>query len=291
MGVIKKLIKKVLSFLKDTVSFGSFLVHLLAQTKGNLHNPIKKIYSGKVVMLANGPSMKDVLPRLTTEEFRSMDFIVLNFMGMEEVFVQIRPKHYCLADPMFFQKNHNYEKVMKLFNELNEKVNWEMNLYIPRIKLESFVSYSNLKNKHIRILPLNLIPYSGYEVLKNFFYRYGLSMPPVATVANMAIYVGINSGYHEISLYGVDHTFFDSMVVNSQNQLCNRDKHFYDNGEVELKPILRNDNSQIWKISDYVHGIGNMFTSHDLLSRYAKSQNVKIWNCTECSMIDSYDRK
>lgn len=32
-------------------------------------------------------------------------------------------------------------------------------------------------------------------------------MPSVVTVALMAIYVGINSGYSEIDLYGVDHTF------------------------------------------------------------------------------------
>lgn len=41
-------------------------------------------------------------------------------------------------------------------------------------------------------------------------------MPSVVTVALMAIYVGINSGYSEIDLYGVDHTFFDSLTVNSK---------------------------------------------------------------------------
>lgn len=73
--MVKKEIKSALSFAKQTVKFVFFLAHLLFQTKGNLKNPLKKVYSGKVAMLANGPSMKNVLPRLTTDEFKNTDFI------------------------------------------------------------------------------------------------------------------------------------------------------------------------------------------------------------------------
>ena len=129
--MVKKEIKSALSFAKQTVKFVFFLAHLLFQTKGNLKNPLKKVYSGKVAMLANGPSMKNVLPRLTTDEFKNTDFIVLNFFGSMDIFTQIKPKHFCMADPMFFQENHNHDRVMKLFDDLNKKVDWEMNLYIP----------------------------------------------------------------------------------------------------------------------------------------------------------------
>ncbi len=47
-------------------------------------------------------------------------------------------------------------------------------------------------------------------------------MPLAQTVANMVIYVGTNSGYQQIGLYGVDHTFFDSMCVDGNNRLCNK---------------------------------------------------------------------
>ena len=47
-------------------------------------------------------------------------------------------------------------------------------------------------------------------------------MPIAQTVTNMAIFVGINSGYNQVSLYGVDHTFFDSMCVDKNNRLCKR---------------------------------------------------------------------
>ena len=120
--MVKKEIKSALSFAKQTVKFVFFLAHLLFQTKGNLKNPLKKVYSGKVAMLANGPSMKNVLPRLTTDEFKNTDFIVLNFFGSMDIFTQIKPKHFCMADPMFFQENHNHDRVMKLLDYLNKKV-------------------------------------------------------------------------------------------------------------------------------------------------------------------------
>lgn len=84
--MVKKEIKSAFSFVKQTVKFVFFLAHLLFQTKGNLKNPLKKVYSGKVAMLANGPSMKNVLPRLTTDEFKNTDFIVLNFFGSMDIF-------------------------------------------------------------------------------------------------------------------------------------------------------------------------------------------------------------
>ena len=51
-------------------------------------------------------------------------------------------------------------------------------------------------------------------------------MPLAQTVANMVIYVGTNSGYQQIGLYGVDHTFFDSMCVDGNNRLCNKKNLF-----------------------------------------------------------------
>ena len=78
-----------------------FSCTLLFQTKGNLKNPLKKVYSGKVAMLANGPSMKNVLPRLTTDEFKNTDFIVLNFFGMFGLF------------PIFVSENKNIRSTFK----------------------------------------------------------------------------------------------------------------------------------------------------------------------------------
>lgn len=289
MKRMKKIIKRCFYAGKDSVKFVQFLMEIFF--RGKLRNPFNRKYSGKVAVLANGPSLKDVLPKLQSENFSDTDFIVMNFFGLGEMFIRIKPEHYCLADPMFFHSSYKEKEVKNLFSILNEKVDWEMNIYIPKVLMNDFKSFSSLSNSYIRLIPLNFINYKGFECFRYFFYKHGLSMPTAQTVANMAIYVGINSGYHQIDLYGVDHTFFDGMCVDENNRLCNKETHFYDSGEVILKPILNTGNSQVWKIGDYVTAIGKMFISHDLLESYARYRNVHIVNCTKCSLIDSYDRK
>lgn len=288
---MKTLVKSVLNFLKQTVSFIGFLLRLLYH-KG-FSNPFKTRYEGTVAVLANGPSLKDVISRVQTDaEFQGVDFIVLNYFAFEDVFFSIKPKHYCLADPMFFRDSFRKQDAQRLFSILQERVNWAMNIYIPRVALKDFQSFSRLTNSHIQIIPLNTDEYAGYESLRFTFYQKGLSMPRPQTVANMAIYVGINSGYSQVNLYGVEHTFLDSLCVNDDNQLCNRDKHFYDKGEVQLKPIIKTDSlDEVWKIGDYLMAIAWMFKSHDMLSAYAKYKGVQVLNCTKGSMIDSYKRK
>ena len=97
---IKRIIKQCLSIGRDSINFAAFLVEMIFKSK--LHNSFSRRYSGKVSILANGPSLKEVLPKLQMDKFSDTDFIVLNFFGMEAVFTRIKPKHDCLADPMFF---------------------------------------------------------------------------------------------------------------------------------------------------------------------------------------------
>ncbi|MBF0576527.1 hypothetical protein [Dysgonomonas sp. GY617] len=284
------MIRQIFKFIKDTGNWSLFLMRVLVN--GNLRNPLKKDCQGKTVaVLANGPSLRKELHKFEEgEEFKDIDFIVLNFFAFEEIFFKIKPKHYCFADPMFFQENHKKDVVQKLFHIMENRIDWDINIYIPSSKLTDFLKYSGLKNRHLAIIKMNFTEYSGYESLRHFFYEKGLAMPRVQTVANLAIYLAINKTYSKIHLYGVDHTYFDSLCINKDNILCNRDVHFYDGSDVDLKPILRNDNDIPWKISEYLQAITYMFKSHDLLASYARYLNLEILNYTKCSMIDSYDR-
>jgi hypothetical protein len=258
-------------------------------SRRSFSNPIKKKYSGTVAVLANGPSLKEVVPHLIVDdEFKDVDFIVMNFFAFDDAFFKIKPKHYCLADPIFFQESHRIDEVRKLFALLQNNVDWELTIYVPKTQYRQFIRFSGMTNKKVSIVGLNCVPYTGFESLRNVFYKKGLAMPRLQTVANMAIYIAINCNYPEIKLYGVDHNFFDSWCVNDQNQLCSKYTHFNDATE-HIKPFLDCDGSVI-KISKYLKLLSYMFKSHDLLADYAKYLKVNILNCTEGSMIDSYER-
>lgn len=252
--------------------------------------PYKKRYSGRMVILANGPSLKGILSGIgVKEEFNDVEFTVMNFFAFDPIFLTIKPRFYCLADPMYIRIDRRHKEVEKLFNYLQEKVDWDMNLYIPKwFGKKNFFYYSSLTNPHIHIITVNDTLYESFECLRNWLYKKNFAIPFIGTVAQLGIYVAINSGFEEINLYGVDHNMTSSLFVNDKNQLCNRMTHFYEDSVV-FKNIINADDEQL-KIADYLIEIGELFRSHDLLANYAKSLDVKIVNCTHVSMIDSYDR-
>jgi hypothetical protein len=291
MKILIKLIKRILKFSKNTIKFIYFLLNLIYNR--SFSNPIPKTHSDIVAVLANGPSLKEIFPHLTTdEEFKNIDFITMNFFAFDDVFFKIKPKHYCLADPMFYQKTHQYDKVFKLFEIFRKKIDWEMNIYIvsPSNK-KNFVSFSEITNPFINIILINAIEYRGFPSLRNIFYKKGLSSPPVPSVIIQAIYVGINLGYSTIHLYGADHNFFDSLWVNNKNQLCKKDSHFDSNINEKLEPIIRSNDGKVYRVHDYLEEYKNVFVAHEICAQYAKFMSTEIINCIKDSMIDSYKRK
>lgn len=278
-------------FIKGFLGFFVFIFKIISKAF-TLAKPLPKGFSGRLHVLANGPSLKDELSNISSiGEFDKVDYAVVNFFAFEELFTKIKPKHYSLADPMFFQETRNADNVHRLFSILDTSVDWKMNIYIPAHKYSSFLEFSNLKNGFIKIWKVNTITYSGFESLRYFFYKKSIASPKMQTVAVLAIFVGLNVGYREIELFGVDHSFLDSLFVDENNQLCNRELHFYDDGKAALKPILKNANDAPWTISDYLIAISNMFKGHEHLQGYATYLGASILNCTPNSFIDAYQRR
>jgi hypothetical protein len=242
--------------------------------------------------LANGPSLKDILPRLIVDEkFKTSDFIVMNFFALENIFFIIKPRHYCLSDPIYYMSSTEKARVSVLYETLEKRVDWDLNLYIPNDIYRQFRMYSKISNRNIHIKKVNNIEYNGYEVLRFLFYKNNIAMPPLRNIAVLSIFVGINSGYSTIYLYGVDHTFFDSLHVDEENRLCNIFAHFYDKERVvEYKPLIVQYTGKQVYISEYLDMARSVFMGHDILERYAQYMKVKIINCTKNSLIDSYER-
>jgi hypothetical protein len=242
--------------------------------------------------LANGPSLRDVIPLLTIDNrFNNTDFIAVNFFAFDDAFFKIKPIHYCLSDPIFFSKSPEEIKVFELYVLFETRINWVINLYIPSYAYKKFIIYSKITNKYINIKRINTNYYYGFTKWHFFFYKKNIAMPCYSTVAIMAIFVGINLGYSRVYLYGVDHTFFDSLYVDDNNVLNSKIMHFYDNKKtIAYKPMTSLTGEPV-KMSEFLYGRMNVFKGHDVLAKYAQFMNVSIINCTKNSLIDSYDRK
>lgn len=278
-------------FAKRFLYFVVYVLRILLKGRIWGRYSYEKRYSGKMVVLANGPSLKNILAEIGVKnDFDNVEFTVMNFFAFDAAFHRIKPRFYCLADPMYIKKNHRYDDVKRLFHLLQQNVDWNMYLYIPRYwGKKEFIQYSSITNPYIHIISVNDIMYEGFECFRNWLFKRNLAIPGIGTVAQLGIYMAINNGFDEINLYGVEHNMICSLFVNDKNQLCCKEEHFYD-CSVELKPLIRNDNSEQYKISDYLLETGKLFQIHDLLRNYADSLNMKIINCTPMSMIDSYRR-
>lgn len=283
----KKIIKEIINYVRTIQIY-----HYISKYN-NIHSKLaysNNVQKKEITLLCNGPSLKEVLPAVS--KMSNQDFVVVNFFAFSEFFKQIKPRIYCLCDGMFFlntPKNKRREEVLKLYKILNEEVNWNMRLIIPIHFFNEFKEFSKLNNSNIEVVGANQIDFDISEKKLHKLYKKNWACPNPQTVAIMAIYVSINSGYKTINLYGVDHTFTQSLCVNNQNQLCMKYEHFYDT-TVELKPIQ----DALGNYPSFAHElqtIVNIFHSHEKLESYAKSVNCKIWNCTKGSFIDAYERR
>lgn len=287
---IKSIVKDGVVFSKRLIDTCFFFFNVTINVT-KVAKPLKKGGSGNLVVLANGPSLKQALLKMPhDEEFKNTDFLVVNFFAFEPSFASIRPKYYCFADPMFFLTTYNEANVRRLFAILETEVDWEMNVYVPANEYHQFLAFSKLTNRQIKICRINTFVYSGFERWRHFFYNKSIAAPFIQNVSVFAIFLGMNLGYTFLRLYGVDHTFLNGITVNGDNQLCNKEVHFYDNGDVSLKPILRIDTGLPWKISEYLMAMHLTFRGHDELAAYSRFLRVRIVNCTKDSMIDAYER-
>ena len=262
---------------------------------------LKDAYLGKTTcILCNGPSLKQALGDFDKgkECFDSNSFMVNMGALDEEHFFKIKPKHYCFSDPMFFRDYEpKKDAIKKLYEILDKKVDWEMNIYTcfaDNSGNKRIIEYANIKNPKIHFVPINKVYcQSLVPQLRHKLYDTGYFMPVEGSIASTAIYVALLEGYKTIYLYGVDHNQFLDLAVNDKNQLCSIDRHFYDKGEPVLKPFLDTSRTdgKTFRVHDFFRFLYEMFTSHYYLSQFAKYKNARVINCTKGSMIDSYERR
>lgn len=252
-----------------------------------------KVLSNKIVILANGPSLKkDLMKIVSTKSSKNYDYCVVNYFANDPTFEVLKPKIYVLSDPQFLANNCFKEKAIQLYNTLNEKVSWPMNLYIQYSFLNEIKKQNLVTNENIKIVPFHSTVYKGFKKFRNYLFDKGLASADYGTVVHHCISISINLGYKELNLYGVDHTFFDGLMVNDKNEVCRKITHFYDTKEAEAEPIYHHyTKKQIpFTMSFFLFDHMRIFQGHEILSQYAKSRDVKILNRTKGSLIDAYTK-
>ena len=245
-----------------------------------------------VVILGNGPSLAEDLPRLIARgEHTAKDVMAVNYFALDERFTTVRPAYYVLSDPMFFRDSVCRDRVAELYRMLAEKVTWPMNLYVQYYNPERFDYRAALPNPNIRIVRFHTQVYRGFRGVEFWLYRHGLGSANFGTVVQVCEYVALLLGYKTLELYGVDHTLLDGLSVDDENRLCRADRHYYDDAPAVPKPIFQKVPHRPYTMAVYLAEVAELFRGHEALRDYARSLGARIINRTEGSMIDAYERE
>lgn len=255
----------------------------------------KKERSYPLMVLANGPSLKDSLKSIIeNKEYLDHDIATVNFMTNDDRFYIMKPCYHVISDGMFYKNPTQQDRVQEFFYNLNNKVNWPLYLFASYEFCKDKKWRDRIKNENITIVPLHTqTPPWNAGALTMFLAKRGLLGADFGSVLHHGINIGLMSGYKRVLVYGADHTFFDGLCVDGQNRVCKKTTHFYDNKPEEVKPIFETWSGKDvpYTMSSFLHEYWRVFRGHEIMRDVADKLGVEIINKTPVSMVDSYKRE
>lgn len=264
-----------------------------------------KINTNKdIIILWNGPSFKESIIK-HADFFKDKYILAVSSFVKTDYFNQLKPKFYIISDSGFWEEEISYKNddknisinknrlknIRKEFLEnMINKVKWDMNLFLPlQSKWAENVKKLIEKNKYIKIsyYVMNPINFRN-KFLRHFLYKHNFGMPTAQTVIIPAILIALNINFKKIYLIWWDHSWHEDYYVDEKNILYTKDRHFY-GSKLGLIPLMSNGKDHD-KLHEEWLSLHKAFKWHILLEEYAKSLGAKIYNASEKSYIDAYER-
>jgi len=127
----------------------------------------------------------------------------------------------------------------------------------------------------------------------HYFYRKNLAMPRVQNVLTASIFLAMNIGYKKIFVVGADHSWHESIAISDKNILYLKNTRFQDDKEKDFAPFFEDPANETipYRMYNLFRDLSKMFLSYMELERYSKSIKAKIYNASDKSYIDAFERK
>lgn len=256
--------------------------------KSSLRTPLPQPSSseGELLILANGPSLTQTV-EAHPSFLRGKDLLAVNHAAVSDLFVRLRPRHYLLADPLFWIDPAIRDRT---FGALAARTAWPMTLFMPmRAWKDRTWQPLVAQNPQIRVVKYNSTPVEGFPGFCNRVYKLGLGMPRPHNVLIPSISVAVRMGYRRIYLAGADHSWLPEITVNDRNEVLMNQKHFYDQGRSQARAV-RNENLTTATLSTILHHMSVAFGSYFVLRGFARFCGAEVINVTPGSFIDAFPR-
>ncbi|NMB80289.1 MAG: hypothetical protein GYA14_00545 [Ignavibacteria bacterium] len=281
---------KFQKFLKDL--FDSFLsiIKIILISRFFTHINKNKTNQNEVVILANGPCLKQDL-NINRQFILKRTKFCVNFFALSGEYEIVKPEYYVLAAPEFWlPKTTDFfgEKKESLIKTLLSKTNWRMKILIPfKAKESDFVNRVS-QNKQIEFLFYNNTPVEGLTSLSNLLFKLNLGMPRPHNVLVPSIFLALNLGFKKIIIFGADHSWHEEIKIDESNTVMVNHEHFYDTGKVQM-PMYKLEGEKYF-IHDVFRKLHFAFKGYFVLRDYADFLDARIFNASSKSYIDAFDR-
>lgn len=259
-----------------------------------LHPSISKISnhsSATCLVIGNGPSIGNDLEKLVLS-FPENDLFVVNNFVTSQLYVKLKPRYYVFADPMYWEDLESpvSKKDKEMLELIRQITDWELTVLIPLSALKSFRKvFSGCTNIHI--LHYNDIIMETGTSLDHYLYSRSLVCPFIQNVMVQTIFLALNLGFKEVNLIGADHSWTKEIRVSDNNRVCLVDSHFYDvPGKGELQPWVSYMGKD-FKMHEILRILANAFNGYQILERYSRKLEARVYNYTPGSFIDSFEKR
>lgn len=273
-----------------------FKRRVLVKRNDLVESPLPKIvrHSDKMIILGNGPSLNVSVDKYK-ETIASCDKMVVNFFASTDLYELFKPQLYVLADPAYFVLPDKLKaSVLSLFDDMVRKTTWPLHVIVPLSRKDS-TSLNVLRAcKNITIDYY----FDGFQSIGNMSkfeaWDNNLIAPPAQTVLNTCLYLSLYWNYKETYLIGADTSFLEDVRIDQDtNELYVIDKHFYQAEKTYSSNWCSSKGAKKegWSLHDLIWAYGNMFKMYSDLKEYADYKGLKVYNASEYSWINVFERK
>ena len=269
----------------------------LMPSKQSVVHPLPQLEQrgDKLIIIGNGPSLNLSIEK-NFKDIIEMDRLMVNHSASTVLYEKIQPNYYLLVDPAWVYPNDSAHKdaVFKTIDSIVLKTTWSMKLIMPSNAYGCYAVERFQENTKIQVLYYNdqwLCP-KGVSQLDAW--DQNLITPPAQTVLNTAVWLSIYWGYKETYLIGADTSFLADLKVDQQtNLLYTADTHFYNNKAVYENSYDSVNNRHFigTKLHEELFAIGTALKDYWDMKEYADWKGVKVYNASEYSWIDAFERK
>ena len=233
----------------------------------------------RLIIMGNGPSLRQTIAD-SSDILCQTDTMAVNFAANAPEFFSLRPRFYILADPHFFAAAQ-HDNVRKLWDNL-ASADWKMTLFVPfGIKLPDGFKHE--------VMRFNAVGVDAPQWLENKLFSMQRAMPRPRNVLIPAIMLGVWMNYKDIIIVGADHSWMQTISVDTQNHVISVQPHFYKESAGEQKRV--NSEYEGYRLHQIIHSFYVAFNAYHQIARYAKTKGITIYNATPESFIDAFERR